>query len=93
MHKNMVQFGQCLKSHFRFRDSASQGGEHLYREELDTMEEFVAVGVELGEVGHEALQLVHDVLHVLVVQQLQLGEHVGATGGKPLPGLGPASQD
>ena len=57
------------------------------------MEEFVAVGVELGEVGHEALQLVDDVLHVLVVQQLQLGEHVGATGGEPLPGLGPAAQD
>ena len=52
----------------------------------------MTIRVELGEVGHQPLQLVDDVLHVLVVQQLQLDQHVGAASCEPLPRLSSTPQ-
>ena len=49
--------------------------------------------MEGGEISHQSFELMDDVLDVLVIQQLQLHQHIGSEGGKPLPGVGTAPQN
>ena len=49
--------------------------------------------MELGHSRHESLELEDDVLDVLVVQQLQLDQHIRSESSKPLPSVGPAPED
>ncbi len=65
----------------------------FYGEELGVLHELVALEVERGEVCHESAQLEDDVLHVFVVEELQLGQHVGAQACKSVPSIGATAKD
>ena len=55
--------------------------------------DLLALAVKQAESGHQTLQLVDDVLDVLGIQQLQLGQDVGPEAGKLLLGVRPGERD
>ena len=62
-------------------------------EQLGVLHQLLALAVERGESVHEPPELEDNVLDVLVVQELQFDEDVGAEFGEAGAGVGAAPED